>query len=174
MTVEKDFLAIKQIVNSITKKYNLPQDAKQYVVKETIKSYASCPHSGLAFYLFQYLTAIRVPSTLSLKLEDDIMKAIYKYQRNNIYTTFINFLKRQGIWAQYMQALKTKKFLTPNKAFCSCSILSMIDASLWWSRTKEGYNFWCSMNEQWRQVCTSKTPSQTYAIKLGACVRKYI
>ena len=173
MTIEKEFLTLKQIVNFITKKYNLPQHTKQYVVIETIKSYANNPANGLAFYLNLYLMAIRVPSTPSLDLKGDIMKAINKYQPNNIYTTFINFLKRKGIWTQYVQALKTKKYLNPNNAFCSCSMYTIIDSSLWWTRTKEGYDFWHTIDEQWRRVYSSKRPSQTYTNKLKKLIGEY-
>ena len=173
MTIEKEFLALKQIVNFITKKYNLPQHTKQYVVIETIKSYANNPANGLAFYLNQYLMAVRVPSTPSLNLKDDVMKAINKYQPNNIYTTFINFLKRLGVWKQYVQALKTKKYLNPNKTFCSCGMYNIIDTSLWWSKTQEGFDFWHTIDEKWRQVCNSKTPSQTYRNKLKELIGKY-
>lgn len=169
--IEKEFLSIKQIVNFIAKKLNIPPYLKTRIVKGTIELYTSHPLRGLASCLHQQIVfSIPINNVVSSNI---VMKAIHKYQPNNIYKQFENYLKKKGCWDTYQQGLFTRNYLHINHAFCYCAITYIIDQSLRWGRTKEGYKFWSEVNSIWEELAIAKQPSDTHIGELIELTKKY-
>ena len=169
--IEKEFLSIKQIVNFIAKQYNIPPYLKTRIVMDTIKLYTSYPLRGLASCLYQEIAkCIPINNVVSTNI---VMKAIHKYQPNNIYKQFENYLKKKGCWDTYQQGLFTRNHPHVNHAFCYCAITYIVTQSLRWYGTKEGYEFWNDVDAIWEELAFAKKPSNKHIGELIEFIKKY-
>lgn len=169
--VEKEFLSIKQMVNFIAKKFNIPSQFKTDILVSTIETYTRSPLRGWASCLSQHITHF-TPTSDSV-VYDTIMEAIHKYQPNNIYKKFEKYMKDMEWWDIYQKGLSTRNHQNINHAFCDCDITFIIDQSLRWSRTHEGHDFWCDVDSTWERLAFAEKPSDIHRDKLVTLVKKY-
>ena len=160
---------IKKIINQITKKINLPYDFKSLLLFQIMKGYVTSG-KGLAYHIHQTLSSNSL-IFLPPNAPTIIVNAIKAYDKNNPYEQFQKHIK--GI--AYMRAFQQRgKYASLEEAFSCEPIAQIIDNTLWWEETEEGFDYWEEQHQKWYNVVSKKLATPKWQSMLREIKIEYV
>lgn len=109
---------------------------------------------GIAYFIYRYFSSHDCSREKLNKLSSIIMKSIDKYDKNNIYKHFENYLRNTNssdLFFANCTNYTSKR--TKDKLYCSSPINVIICKAFPWSETAQGYNFWSIRYQEWYHHC---------------------
>lgn len=166
------FEMIKKIINSVAKKINLPYELKPWLLDKTIRKYVNVSEKGLAYHIYAALSS-NDSIFLPWNITAIIITAIKAYDKNNPYEQFYEYIK--DIYMEYMRALKKRgKYYSLEEVFCKTTITRIIDCTLWWDGTPEGFDFWEEKNNEWINFIRTKLFTPNFQSILAEIKTEYV
>ena len=164
------FEMIKKIINSIAKKINFSYGFKSWLLFQTMGAYVITSGKGLAYHIYKTLSS-NTSISLPPNIHTIIVNTIKAYDKNNPYEQFQKHIN--GI--AYMRAFKQRgQYASLEEAFCCASIAKIIDDTLWWDETEEGFDYWEEQNQNWRDFISKQLNTPAWQSMLREIKQEYL
>lgn len=164
------FEMVKKIINSIAKKINVSYSFKSWLLFQTMRAYVTTSGKGLAYHIYKTLSSNTLIS-LPPNIHTIIVNTIKAYDKNNPYEQFQKHINGIG----YMRAFKQRgRYASLEEAFCCASIARIIDDTLWWDETEEGFNYWEEQHQNWYRFISEKINTPTWLSMLREIKQEYV
>ena len=165
--MKDELLIIKQIINVLCKKYHWNSLKRKQILNQVIADYWGNDRygRGLAYVIFRH-TQNHVSETQPLT--KSIMTAIQKYQPNNMYNKFKPFVKSHGLWYSFQDEMVKHRNWTIDEMFCNAPLSRIVDCSLIWNATPQGFRRWEDLNRRWSDKVMDESNKPTQEMTMFA------
>lgn len=85
---------------------------------------------------------------------------VYGEVRESMKKAFADFLKKRQLFVRFNEyrGNDEKNLFSPANKELSANVLYWLSSSgFYWTDTREGFDFWCKVNEEWRDFCLTTT-----------------
>ena len=148
-------ITIRKIINDVVKKMDFQinrDDLFQRIIKTWLQD--TSYQKGIAYIIYRCFFTHDFSKEKQNKLSSIIMKSIDKYDKNNIYKRFENYLRTTNTWDLFIEnCTNYTSTRTKDKFYCVSPINIILCKAFPWSETAQGYSFWSTLSQVWTRHC---------------------